>query len=144
MEFLIQEELREVMEVIKCGNNLRIEKVFAPSVLNVLWAITFGSRKERSDSHLEKLLKLFDRRTKAFDISGGMLSQYPWLRFIAPERTGYNLIVQLNQEVKAFFMQIISEHYRNWTDGRNDDFIYSFITEMKQGKDKTFNGMYVI
>lgn len=143
MEFMIQEELCTIMNMLASYNkNVRIEKLFAPAVLNVLWSITFGAKKDRTDRQLDKLLKLFDMRIKAFDISGGVLSQYPWLRFIAPEKVGYNLIVNLNEEVKAFFMEIIKQHYESWTEIRNDDFIYSFITEMKQGHDKTFNGKY--
>lgn len=143
MEYMIQEELREIMDLISCTKRIRTEKVFASAVLNVLWSITFGLRKDRTDKHMVQLLNLFERRVKAFDISGGILSQYPWLRFVAPERTGYNLIVKLNEEVKTFFMKIISEHYKNWVDGRSDDFIYTFITEMKKGKDETFNGRYL-
>lgn len=140
MEFAVLEELRDIMGAISNGSVVKIEKIVAPAVLNVLWTITFGSRKERTDRHLDKLLQLFQRRVKAFDISGGVLSQYPWLRFVAPEKSGYNLIRELNREVKAFFMDIIREHYRSWSDGKADDFIYSFISEMKQGKDETFNG----
>lgn len=142
MEYKILEELREILNDISAnGKAAKIEKIVAPAILNVLWTITFGSRRERTDRHLDKLLKLFDRRIKAFDISGGVLAQYPWLRFIAPEKVGYNLILKLNEEVKGFFMDIIHEHYKTWSDGRNDDFIYSFISEMKEGKDESFNGM---
>lgn len=144
MEFMIQEELMEVMDVIAHGKEFRVEKLFAPAVLNVLWVTTFGTRKTRTDERLNKLLKLFERRAKAFDISGGVLTQFPWLRFVIPEKIGYSLIVKLNEELKSFFMEIIAEHYRFWYDARNDDFIYSFITEMKQGKDKTFNGKYFV
>lgn len=141
MELMIQKELQEIMNVISTnGKAIKVDKIVAPAILNVLWTLTFGSRRDRTDRHLDKLLKLFDTRIKAFDISGGVLAQFPWLRFIAPEKVGYNLILKLNEEVKTFFMEIITEHYQTWSDGRNDDFIYSFITEMQQGKDETFNG----
>lgn len=137
MELLIKEELNDILQFI--GNNkgaVRIEKVIAPSVLNVLWTLTCGSRMKTYAS----LLELFEERRKAFDISGGILAQYPWLRFVAPAKTGYNLILEFNRKLKAFVMEIIYDHYETWSEGREDDFIYSFISEMKRGGDKSFNG----
>lgn len=143
MEFMITEELREVLHVIKANpDRVRVGKILAPSVLNVLWALTAGSRIPRTDPRLDRLLELLNSRSKAFDMSGGTLSQHPWLRYLAPERTGYNLLQKLNKELKELFMATIKEHYERWTEGRNDDIIYSFITEMKQAKDAstTFTG----
>lgn len=80
METQIQTELKELLEVIGDLN----EKpewpgaFLAPSVINVLWTFTAGKRIPRTDKKLLKLLDLLQRRSKAFDLSGGVLSQMPW------------------------------------------------------------------
>jgi hypothetical protein len=45
-----------------------------------------------------------ERRAQAFDMTGGVLSAYPWIRYIAPEYSGYNLLVTINNEFKAILM----------------------------------------
>lgn len=139
MEHKIKEELKEILALIELnGKKLHIGRVVSQAVINVLWSMTSGKRIHNEDPRFNKLLDLFSRRTKAFDMSGGLLGQYPWLRFIAPEKTGYNLIKSLNEEIKEFFMETINEHNQTWTEDRDDDLIYAFITEMRQpGRDHT-------
>lgn len=133
MEKMIQEELYEMKEaILEMGSKVRINRLIAPSVLSVLWGLTAGTRISRKDTQLNNLLDLFYRRSRAFDMSGGLLSQFPFLRFIVPDMCGYNIIKNINAELKSFFMKIIKEHQETWTEGREDDVIYAFITEMKK------------
>lgn len=37
-------------------------------------------------------------------MAGGMLSVFPWIRHIAPEASGYKLLVTLNNEIKSVLM----------------------------------------
>lgn len=64
------------------------------------------------------------------------------LRFFAPEKTGYNLLLKFNKELNEFFMETINEHHLTFNDeNKNDDLIYSYITEMKErqnDKNSTF------
>ena len=53
---------------------------------------------------LQKFLNLMERRTEKFDLTGGILTAFPWLRYIAPEMSGYNFLVKLNNELKNFLM----------------------------------------
>ncbi|KAG5896791.1 hypothetical protein JTB14_008367 [Gonioctena quinquepunctata] len=141
MEIEIQKEVTELLNILgKSGNEeMQIKYILPISVLNILWAFVSAS-KLPFDIRLAKLLEILDRRGKAFDMSGGTLNILPWLRYIAPEKTGYNLIVRLNNELQAMLMEPIEEHFETWTEGRNDDLMYSFITEMNkdQGDDTTF------
>lgn len=90
---------------------------------------------------LNLFLKLLQKRAKAFDMSGGMLGQFPWLRYIMPEKTGYNMINQLNYELRDFFREKIRKHHEDWEPNRNDDLMYTYITQMKnEGQDSTFTG----
>ena len=81
------------------ASEVNLSQNLPKSVLNVLWAIATGSMFKTSDIKLQNLLDSMGRRSKAFDMAGGVLSQFPWLRFLAPEKSGYNLIVALNNEL---------------------------------------------
>ena len=53
---------------------------------------------------LQTFLKLMERRAGRFDVAGGVIAAFPWLRYIAPEMSGYNFLVKLNNELKSFLM----------------------------------------
>lgn len=135
MELEIQHELLELLDEIeaKKGNSFWPgEDFLAQSVINVLWTFTTGKRISRNDPRLLKFINLLYKRSKLFDMSGGTLSQFPILRFIAPEKSGYKLIKNLNQEFYNFFMEIIDEHIENFNEDKsNDDLIYAYLSEMK-------------
>lgn len=76
-------------------------------VLNVLWALTAGNRFSSNDAQLTALINLMSKRSKAFDMSGGILNQLPFLAYVAPEWSGYNLITSLNKELHEL-LQVLS------------------------------------
>lgn len=134
MEIQIQNELNELIEVIdeKNGEALWPGSLIPPSVINVLWKFTAGKKIPRSDEQLMKLLNLMQQRSKAFDMSGGWLNSMPFLRFIAPEITSYNLIKRFNIELCEFFRSIIDAHKAEFTVEKSaDDLIFAYINEMK-------------
>lgn len=47
-------------------------------------------------------MSLLDRRAQQFDMAGGILTTFPWIRYVAPEMSGYNILVTLNNELKSF------------------------------------------
>lgn len=137
MEKRIHDEIREVLAIYKSSKEQPISPgenyLLATSVINILWTFITGSKIKRDDELLVKLLNIMQKRSKAFDMSGGLLGQMPWLRFIAPDYSGYNLIKNLNSEFYTFFMEIIDDHLKNYSKEKvNDDLIYAFIKEMKE------------
>lgn len=104
----------------------------ATSVLNVLWSITAGTQLSRSDPRMIRLLNLMQERCKAFDETGGVLNTMPWIRHVAPEWSGFNLINRFNREMHALLMETIAEHKADYTEKKAaDDLIYAFIKEMR-------------
>lgn len=134
MERFITEEIHEILDTLtKEGQKVVIRSIFSPAVISVLWAFVGGSRLSRHDVRLQEILQILDKRSAAFDMAGGTLNQLPFLRFLAPEKTGYNLIQNLNMKLKNLFQEAINDHLENWTEEKsNDDFLYSFISEMKK------------
>nr|AMR44690.1 cytochrome P450 305a1 [Mylabris cichorii] len=135
MELMVKNEIESVLTTLQ-QDNIHIGKTLAPVVINILWMLITGNQLSTNHQQLDRLLDLFELRSKAFDMSGGTLTQYPWLRFVAPERSGYNLIQTINKQLDELFMETINEHQRNWNENRDDDLIYSYITEMKQNNCK--------
>lgn len=86
------------------GVQENISQHLAPSVLNVLWAITAGIRFSRFDEQFIHLLDLMASRGRAFDMAGGILSQMPWIRYFAPNMSGYNTVCNLNQEFNQMLL----------------------------------------
>lgn len=143
MDLMVQDEVNAVINKLKSDSvDVKIGLVLAPAVLNILWTLTAGVNISSQDKKLFQLLELLDLRGKAFDMSGGTLSLFPWLRYVAPNKTGYNLVMNLNRKLRALFIETINDHYNQWTPDREDDLIYSFITEMKKSGDdrNTFTG----
>ncbi|CRK95079.1 CLUMA_CG008557, isoform A, partial [Clunio marinus] len=141
MEDQIQSELKELTHSIEEFEGKPIwplKDLLPPSVINILWIFTTGKRIPRNDERLAKFLNILARRSKAFDLSGGILTSMPYLRHVAPERTGYNLIRKLNEEFYKFFMEIIEDHLATYSEEKsNDDLIYAYIKEMKLQENKS-------
>lgn len=143
MECLINEELTDIIETLATvGPDVEFEPVFALPILNIVWTLLTGIRIHHTDPRLQGLLSLLNVRGKAFDMAGGSLNQFPWLRHIVPNQIGYNLLLKINKEMKELFMDTIRQHHDTWQPGKQDNLIYKYITEMnKCEKNKeTFTG----
>lgn len=129
MSNLIKNELAEVLNSLKGGGVLKIKEAISPAVINVLWSLTAGKRFCEC-VRLQDFADMMDRRTRIFDMVGGFLSTFPWIRYIAPEASGYNLLVRLNNELFNFFIETINEHKKNYIPGSEADLIDMFLAEM--------------
>lgn len=140
MEIQIQNSVSELLEYLNDQKGRSLwpgENFLSQSILNVLWTFCSGKRLARNDERILRLIDLLYKRSKLFDMAGGILSQFPMLRFFAPEFSGYSLIKNLNQEFYSFFMEIINEHIETFDEKKaNDDLIYSFLHEMKLRKNE--------
>ena len=146
MEEMIKEQLYGILSILKTnGSGIQVNKLFATSVLSVLWQLVAGSTISRDDERMQLLLDILHERSKSFDMTGGVLSQHPWLRFIAPHWTGYNLIKKLNNGLYKFFIETIRQHQANGNDEICDNVISAFLKKMNvdSSKSTTFTGKSV-
>ncbi|XP_058066124.1 probable cytochrome P450 305a1 [Anopheles bellator] len=138
MHVQIQAELAELLSVLgnRSGEPLWPSSILSISVINVLWTFVTGERVPREDDRLVRLLNLLQERSKAFDMAGGTLNQLPWIRFLAPDWSGYNLLRRFNVELNEFFATTITQHHRNFSEEKaTDDLIYAYIKEMRDRRD---------
>ncbi|KYN45015.1 hypothetical protein ALC56_00489 [Trachymyrmex septentrionalis] len=127
---LITEEMTLMTEKLANGGVQQIRSAFSPAVINVLWMLITGQKPFDNLSRLQTFLKLMERRAGRFDVAGGVIAAFPWLRYIAPEMSGYNFLVKLNNELKSFLMETINEHKEQYIKGNEADFIDLFLQEM--------------
>ncbi|XP_069701146.1 methyl farnesoate epoxidase-like isoform X2 [Periplaneta americana] len=137
MEALVTAELRGLLQLLADGGEARVGEACAPGVLSALWVLVAGAGFSREDPLLRRLLSAFKARSSAFDMAGGTLDLCPWLRFLAPEWSGYNLIRRINADLKHIFMTTIKEHQKLYSQDKTDDLIDAFLHEMELRKGKT-------
>lgn len=46
----------------------------------------------------------------------------------------------VNSQIGAFILETIREHQKTWTEGREDDLIYTFLGEMRENQNSNFTG----
>uniref|UniRef100_V9ILU6 Cytochrome P450 305a1 n=1 Tax=Apis cerana TaxID=7461 RepID=V9ILU6_APICE len=108
---MIQNQLVIFSENLNKNKLHQLKLLFVPAVINVLWNFTTGELIAfNQQQKLEYFLDLLERRSRCFDITGGLLAAFPWIRYIAPEISGYNIMCMLNKELKDFLMKIINDH----------------------------------
>ncbi|XP_027842396.2 methyl farnesoate epoxidase-like [Aphis gossypii] len=137
MEKIVVEEVNDLMIDItnKCENGKPIEVngLFDVSILNGLWAMLAGRRFALNDSKLARLMELVHVSFRMLDMSGGILNQMPFLRFLAPNSSGYKDIKQILVEFYTFLKESIDEHKYGIND--QEDFIHAFLMEIEKNKE---------
>ncbi|XP_033340663.2 putative cytochrome P450 305a1 isoform X1 [Megalopta genalis] len=138
MSDMIATELDAILENLKGGGVRTLKPVVAFAATNILSHFMMGNRF--SESSRLHLMNLMGDRARLFDVTGGILTIFPWIRHIAPEATGYKLLVTLHDELKDFFMESIIDHKKNYIPGRVTDIIDKFISEImnNQGADTVY------
>jgi len=88
-----------------------LHNVFDISILNSLWAVVAGKRFELGDSKLLKIFEIQHASFRALDMSGGLINQMPFLRFIAPEKSGFNTIMTTINTNYGFLKVCLNNHF---------------------------------
>lgn len=73
---------------------VHMEHAFDVPTLNVMWALLAGHRFDLHDERLTRLLKLIHDSFRVIDMTGGVLNQYPLVRFFAPDMCGYRPLLR--------------------------------------------------
>lgn len=142
MEETILEEAKDLITALKkqCHQPIWMHTAFDTSVINVLWAMIAGRRYSIDDAKLKRLMEIIHDAFKAADISGGMLNQLPFLRFIAPEQTGYRKLKKVLVNLWEFLEETISEHRQTVCLSHARDLIDAFLQKMQLQVDPSFTG----
>ena len=70
--------------------NVILDDPFTMAVVSVLWAVIAGERLERNNSKAKEMIACVTGFSRANNGGPSALSLLPFLRFIAPEWSGFN------------------------------------------------------
>lgn len=116
MEEQISKEVKVLVENLthECSKPLDVHRLFDVTVINVLWSMMAGERFDLNDIKLKQLLAIINDMFRSTDISGGMLNQLPFLRFIMPDKCGYNLHLSILQRMWTFLEVCLAQTLKNY------------------------------
>jgi hypothetical protein len=78
---------------------IAMHNAFGVYIINTLWSMMAGIRFSHSDLELKKLQSLLTELFSSIDMVGCLFSQFPMLRFLAPELSGYKQFIYIHQRV---------------------------------------------
>ncbi|CAD7080762.1 unnamed protein product [Hermetia illucens] len=109
----IEKEAAEMVEYFrsKADTELPVDMghAFDVPVLNVMWALLAGYRFHTDDDRLLMLLSKIHDSFRVIDMSGGILNQFPFIRHIFPEKSGYRKLVQTHLPIWNFLVETVVE-----------------------------------
>ncbi|XP_065208481.1 methyl farnesoate epoxidase-like [Planococcus citri] len=140
MNDIVTKEAIEVVNSIKteCQRGpIQVEQLFDVSTLNTIWTMIASDRFSLDDEKLRKLVYLVHEGFRLLDMSGGPLNQMPFIRYVAPKKSGYTSIIAIIAELVDFLKDVVKKHQEL----QGDSFINTFLQEVnnnKSNKDSTF------
>ncbi|KAL1456965.1 hypothetical protein WDU94_001645 [Cyamophila willieti] len=104
MAELITTEVEDLVKLMKKkeGTPIDCAGLFDVPVINTLWQMMAGSRFDHDDKRLAELLTLIHLSFRMLDMSGGLLNQMPFLRYLAPGSTGYSTVCHILDNLWIF------------------------------------------
>lgn len=140
----IEKEAEEMIEHFWLKNQrdgaIFMHNAFDICVLNVLWSLMAGRRFDLEDERLTMLMKLIHESFRIIDMSGGILNQFPGIRHILPNLSGYRPLVETLKPLWTFLRETIDEIKILKTDHEPKSLIDAYAREIKSMKstDSTF------
>ncbi|XP_065357967.1 probable cytochrome P450 303a1 [Calliphora vicina] len=94
------------------GKRLKVSMVnlFTVYVLNTLWAMMSSKRYDRKSEEINDLLQMFFELFQHVDMVGAMFSHFPFMRYVAPNYSGYNAFVENHERIYAFLRKEVDNH----------------------------------
>ncbi|XP_014283057.1 methyl farnesoate epoxidase [Halyomorpha halys] len=148
MEDKISAETEDLVQHIlkHCKDGVDLPSIFDISIMNILWSLVSGRRFELDDKKAQVLIDTIHASFRLQDMSGGILNQMPFLRFICPELTSFNKLKAVLTKLTSFVKGIVDEHQKTVSSYENRDLIDAFLNEMKkhEGNKSTFTEKQLI
>ncbi|KAL1374105.1 hypothetical protein pipiens_018273, partial [Culex pipiens pipiens] len=131
--------------LIKNGNGkalLRMQTVFSVYVLNTLWLMMAGIRYNSNNKDLKYLQTLLHDLFASIDMMGALFSHFPFMRFVAPNLSGYKKFVEIHEHMHKFIGDEVENHKKTFNiDDEPRDLmeVYLKILQSNQSKPESFS-----
>lgn len=78
------------------------------------------------------LMKMIHESFRVVDMTGGILSLFPLIRFIAPVSSGYQPLLNAYKPIWAFLSMVLHETHTNKKCDMRKSFIRSYLEELSK------------
>lgn len=116
MSKLIEEEAHELVTHIDNTmkyddtNIFKVDTLFSVSILNTLWKMMAGVRYRAEDARMRELQSILKELLTSISMMGTTFSYFPILKYLAPEKSGYNLYVMTHLRIWEFLYKELHYH----------------------------------
>ncbi|KDR10510.1 probable cytochrome P450 303a1 isoform X2 [Zootermopsis nevadensis] len=144
MAELVEEEAGQLVQAFQqklqgsqnAGVVMPMHNAFGVYVLNTLWSMMAGIRFSHSDLELKMLQGLLTELFANIDMVGCLFSQFPMLRFLAPELSGYNRFINIHQRVWKYLKAELDKHKATFQPDTLRDFMDAYLKTLSSGQKK--------
>lgn len=134
-----QDLVKSILEKFKCNSSIIMPMidVFNVSVLNTLWTMLTGNRYDPQDKELRSLQSMLSDLFRKIDLVGCPFGHFPFLKYLAPEQSGYNEYMKTHKPLWNFLLREIDKHKTNFKPGEAKDFIDVYLETLKFANKKS-------
>lgn len=93
---------------------LQMRDAFSIYVLNTLWTMMAGIRYNQENKEVQHLQGLLYTLFTNIDMVGALFSHFPFLRFLAPNFSGYTQFKDIHKMLYSFLGEELENHKRNF------------------------------
>ncbi|KAK6189768.1 hypothetical protein SNE40_001764 [Patella caerulea] len=134
LEDKIHEEIEHFVEVISEENGGKFDmcRLCEKGVSNIISSMVYGKRFEYDDPVFTGFLDELESLSKKIGY-GSVLNVFPFLRFLPGDMFNYqSVLINLDYIRNKVILPSINEHMKNFDENHVDDYISSYIREMKK------------
>lgn len=114
---------------------VQMDKIGGIHILNTLWMMLAGIRYSPEDKEVNTLQANLNELFKNADMVGALFSQFPILRILAPDFSGYNLYMKSHEPLWDFIIKEVENHRKTFIPNQPRDLIDVYL-QMLNEKDK--------
>ncbi|XP_020291003.1 probable cytochrome P450 303a1 isoform X2 [Pseudomyrmex gracilis] len=122
------EEVKRASE--STGIIMHMDDAFGVTVLNTLWRMMASKRYDYGDKELVYLQRILTKLLKEIDMTGAPFSHFPFLRFIAPELSGFKSFINVHKELWAFLKEELHNHKNTFVPSAPRDLMDVYLTAL--------------
>ncbi|XP_073974032.1 probable cytochrome P450 303a1 [Rhodnius prolixus] len=144
MSELVENEAENLVQVFaqqvkanKGAAMIEMSDAFGVNVLNTLWMMMASIRYSREDKELKKLQNLMTELFANIDMVGTLFSQFPFLRHIAPERSGYKQFISIHERLWRFLKDELDHHKETFQPGDPRDLMDVYLEMLNSPERKS-------
>uniref|UniRef100_W8BF24 Putative cytochrome P450 304a1 n=2 Tax=Ceratitis capitata TaxID=7213 RepID=W8BF24_CERCA len=157
LELAIKEEITDLLDLIRngpryahehelCktgGYRVYVPNLFSPFTYNSFFHIMMNERRPRSEqAEVLQLIKMGMQFQRNGDDYGKMLSVMPWIRYVFPKTSCYDILTESNKFLFEYFGKIVDQHIATFDESSERNFLDLYIKQMREEHDAGQTDVY--